>query len=398
MLSLEDAIEKLLQAVRPVDATEKVSLVEAIGRVVSSDVPAPTALPAFDNSAMDGWAVRSADVQGASAKRPAPLECIANVPAGKSFSGAVCAGQCARIFTGSPLPAGADAVVMQEDTRAELPKVFILDAVKPWENIRFRGEDVKQGSVIARSGDRVTAQMAALLSACGIPEVTAKRRLKVAIVATGSELKEAGSKLSEGEIYESNRVLISTLVSRLGLEAIVKPIVADELGATVAAINEAAQADAIITCGGVSVGEYDFVKAAVSELGGAIDFWRVAIKPGKPFVHAQVLGKPLFGLPGNPVSALVTFWLLVRPALLRMAGASNTAPLVAFGILDDEIRNPGDRRHFVRVTVDGEGKVHVSGPQASHRLASLAAANGLVDVPPGETLPAGKIVKVILLD
>ncbi|HUS37742.1 MAG TPA: molybdopterin molybdotransferase MoeA, partial [Verrucomicrobiae bacterium] len=216
--------------------------------------------------------------------------------------------------------------------------------------------------------------------------------------ATGNELKEPGAKLTAGEIYESNRILIASLLSRLGMEAIVKPIVVDELVATADAIRDASECDAIVTCGGVSVGQYDFVKAAVSELGGAIDFWRVAIKPGKPFVHAKVLGTPLFGLPGNPVSALVTFWLLVRPALLRMTGANNIGARISFGELAEEIRNPGDRRHFVRVAIDGEGDVRVSGPQASHRLASLSAANGLIDVAAGETWPTGKTVKVILLD
>jgi molybdopterin molybdotransferase len=398
MLSLEQAIEKLLQSVKPIEGDQAVSIGDAIGRVVAEDVLAPSALPSFDNSAMDGWAVRSADVQGASADRLVTLECIANVPAGKSFGGTIGAGQCARIFTGSPLPAGADAVVMQEDTHAELPKVHILDAVKPWENIRFRGEDVKEGSLIARRGDRVTPQTAALLSACGVSQVRAKRRLRVAVLATGNELKEPGAKLAPGEIYESNRILIASLLSRLGMDPVVKPIVTDELAATVNAIREASECDAVVTCGGVSVGEYDFVKAAIGELGGAIDFWRVAIKPGKPFVHAHVSGKSLFGLPGNPVSALVTFWMLVRPALLRMAGANDVSARISLGVSAEEIRNPGDRRHFVRVTIDGEGNVRASGPQASHRLASLAAANGLVDVAAGETWPAGKTVKVILLD
>ncbi|HUS37556.1 MAG TPA: molybdopterin molybdotransferase MoeA, partial [Verrucomicrobiae bacterium] len=228
MLSLEEAVEKLLQSVKPIAGDESASIADAIGRVVAEDVLAPSPLPAFDNSAMDGWAVRSADVQGASADSPVTLECITKVPAGGTFSGTIGAGQCARIFTGSPLPTGADAVVMQEDTRAELPKVQILDAVKPWENIRFRGEDVKEGSFIARRGDRVAPQMAALFSACGVSEVKVKRRVRVAVLATGNELKEPGAKLTAGEIYESNRILIASLLSRLGMEAIVKPIVVDE--------------------------------------------------------------------------------------------------------------------------------------------------------------------------
>jgi molybdopterin molybdotransferase len=320
---------------------------------------------------------------------------VANVPAGSAFDGQIGSNECARIFTGSPLPKGADAVVMQEDARAELPSVYVFDAVKPWENIRFRGEDVKEGSVIAERGAGVTAPMAALLSACGVAEVKVNRRVRLAILATGNELKEPAMRLGPGEIYESNRVMIAMVARQIGVEPIVKPIVRDDLASTVAAIREANEADAIVTCGGVSVGEYDFVKAAICELGGAIDFWRIAIKPGKPFAYAAVFGKPLFGLPGNPVSALVTFWLLVRPALLRMAGAVDVSTPVSFGTLAEEISNRGDRRHFVRVVIDSEGNVRASGPQASHRLGSLAAANGLLDVPAKTVWEAGRIVRMI---
>jgi len=288
--------------------------------------------------------------------------------------------------------------VMQEDTRAELQRVLVFDAVKPWENVRFRGEDVKQGALLAASGGRINPQAAALLSACGVAEAAVKRRPRVAILATGNELKHPGETLRAGEIFESNRLLISSLARKIGVGPIEKEIVRDDLAATIRAIREAAtDADAIVTCGGVSVGEYDFVKAAVSELGGAIDFWQVAIKPGKPFAHATVLGKPLFGLPGNPVSALVTFWLLVRPALLRMAGAADLSAPGSFGILAEEIANRGDRRHFVRVSVDADGNVRASGPQASHRLGSLAAANALLDVPPETSWEIGRRVKLILL-
>jgi molybdopterin molybdotransferase len=397
MLSLEEALEKLLSAAHPIQGAELCSVNSSDGRILAEDILAKSALPPFDNSAMDGYAVRSADVQNAALDKPVRLRSIASVPAGNFFSGTIRIGECARIFTGSPLPAGADAVVMQEDTRATADSVEILDAVKPWENIRFRGEDAKEGARIASTGAKVTPQLAALMSACGVAELKAKRRLRVSILATGNELKEPGQMLAPGEIYESNRVLISTLVRKLGFDATVAEIVPDNLAATVAAIRQASEADAVITCGGVSVGEFDFVKSAISELGGVIDFWRVAIKPGKPFAHARVLEKPLFGLPGNPVSALVTFWLLVRPTLLKMAGTTDIVPPVSFGKLAEEISNPGDRRHFVRVTFDGAGNVRVSGLQASHRLASLAVANGLLDVPAGANLAADDTVKILLL-
>jgi molybdopterin molybdotransferase len=398
MVSLEEAVEKLTGSVKPIVDDEQVSVGDAVGRFLAHDVLAPNPLPLFDNSAMDGWAVRSADLQSASSNKPAALSCVATIPAGGAFGGQIGPGQCARIFTGSPLPAGADAVVMQEDSRAELPRVEIFDPVKPWENVRFQGEDVKEGAPLANAGAGINAQVAGLLSACGVAKVRVRRRVRIAIVATGNELKEPGASLKPGEIYESNRVLISTMARHIGVETIFKEIVSDNLASTVRALRDtASDADAIVTCGGVSVGEYDFVKAAVSEVGGSIDFWRVAIKPGKPFVHATILGKPLFGLPGNPVSALVTFWLLVRPTLSRMAGAVDLSPSISFGKLAEELSNRGDRRHFMRVHLEGEGNVRLSGPQASHRLGSLASANGLVDVPPETTLKRGELVKVILL-
>jgi molybdopterin molybdotransferase len=398
VLSLEEALEKLLASINAVTGQERLSLANGVGRLVAQDVAAPNPLPLFDNSAMDGWAVRSADVVTANSDRPVTLECIANIPAGCIFSGEIKQGQCARIFTGSPLPAGADGVVMQEDARAKLPHVEIFDAVKPWENVRFKGEDVKQGAMVAQSGSRLNAQTSALLSACGVAEITVKRRIRVAILATGNELRNSGATLRAGEIYEGNRILLATVIRQLGGEPIEFPIVGDDLAETIQAIRSAsAEGDAIITCGGVSVGEYDFVKEAVTQLGGIFIFWRVAIKPGKPFAHAKVLGKPLFGLPGNPVSALVTFWLLVRPALLRMAGAAELEPPVSFGKLSEPISNQGDRRHFVRVFLDSEGNVRPTGPQASHRLKSLASANALLDVPPDTTWEIGRTVKVILL-
>jgi molybdopterin molybdotransferase len=401
MLTLEQALERLLAGIHPLSA-EDVPLIAAAGRFLAEPIASPGALPPFDNSAMDGWAVRSADVAAASVENPICVRAIAKTPAGETYSGEVATGQCVRIFTGSPLPRGADAVVMQEDARLGLDAetTAILDPVKAWENVRFRGEDVKPGAALAQVGDQLTPELLALLSACGIANIRAYRVPTVAILATGNELREPalGAELKPGEIFESNRVMIAALVRQLGAEPIVLPIVPDDLEATKAALREAAsRADAIITCGGVSVGEYDFVKSAIQALDGQIDFWRVAMKPGKPFLCALLLGKPLFGLPGNPVSALVTFTMLARPALLRMAGSRDTAPTVSWGILAEEFANPGDRRHFVRVVLDAAGNIRASGPQASHRLGSLAKANALLELPAGENWPAGKMARVILL-
>lgn len=394
MLSLEQAIERLIAAVRPV-GVEKIPIAEAPDRHLAEAVRAPHPLPLFDNSAMDGWAVRSADLAGASKERPVVLQNIARVPAGEFFEGNVGAGQCARIFTGSPLPAGVDAVVMQEDTRVENESVDVLDAVKPWENVRFRGEDVKENATLANAGEKVTAALAGLLAACGVAEVKAHRQARVAILATGNELRQPGEKPRPGEIFESNRLMIATLARQAGVIPVVKKVVRDDLEETVAAIRDAAQEDAIVTCGGASVGEFDFVKEAIGKIGGHLDFWRVAIKPGKPFLCGSVLEKPLFGLPGNPVSAFVTFVLLARPALLRLAGASDVSLPSSRAILGEDISNPGDRRHFVRVRVDREGIAQISGPQASHRLASLAAANALLDIPAETIWAKGRAVSVL---
>lgn len=391
MLSLEQALEHLLASVQPVAATESLPLAQILGRYIAESIAAPNPLPLFDNSAMDGYALRSADAS----KAGAVLTQVARIRAGEFFEGQINPGQCARIFTGSPLPAGADAVIMQEDTRVEGNQVTVVDPVKPWENTRFRGEDVKEGAIVATRGQKITAGLIGLLGACGVADVKVHRQIRVAILATGNELRGPDSTLKPGEIFESNRLMIASVAREAGLIPELSEVVPDDLAGTIAALRKAAGADAIITCGGVSVGEFDFVKAAVEQLGGSVDFWRVAIKPGKPFIHATVLGKPLFGLPGNPVSALVTFMLLARPALLRLSGAAEIQPDRCLGELREAISNPGDRRHFVRVNMDSSGLVRVSGAQASHRLASLAAANGLLDMPAGAAWEAGRRVEIL---
>ena len=401
MLELEEARQRLLDAIQPLPA-EKAPLRDAAGRVLDEVVVSPIDLPAFDNSAMDGYAVRSADVASASTESPANLKLVGHVPAGAVFTGTVQHGTCVRLFTGSPLPDGADAVVMQEDTRVEASQpgaVLILDRAKPWENVRFRGEDAKSGAVLARAGEVVTPGRIGLMVAAGISSVRVHRRPIIGLLATGSELVEAGQPLPPGKIYESNRAALEPLLVRSGAVPRVFPLVPDTLDATCQALQQAFnECDAVVTSGGVSVGELDFVKSAFEKLGGRMDFWRVAIKPGKPFVFGRLGGKFLFGLPGNPVSALVTFLLLVRPALWRWQGAKDVLPPITHGILAEALTNHGDRRHFMRVRVDENGAVHSTGAQASHLLSSLAAANGLAEVSPNATLAAGAPVRVIRID
>ena len=401
MLELEAAREAIFSVLKPM-AAESVPLAAAAGRILAEDVLSLVDLPVFDNSAMDGYAVRTKDVAEASAERPVSLRVIGLVAAGGVFRGEIPPGGCVRIFTGSPLPANADAVVMQEDTRtlSERPEeVLVCDSVKPWENLRLRGEDLKVGAVVGRAGERVTPARAGLLAATGAREVRVARRPCVGILATGTELVEPGKTLEPGQIYESNRTTIEALAAQAGAQTRVFPLVMDTLPGTEVAFREAlSECDAVVTSGGVSVGEFDFVQAAWKRLGGSTDFWRVAIKPGKPFLFGRWDGKLLFGLPGNPVSAFVTFVLLVRPTLLRWQRATEIELPIALGRLAETLTNRGDRRHFMRVILNGQGEVRLAGVQASHVMGGLAHANGLVDVAPNSTLEQGALVNVMRLD
>jgi molybdopterin molybdotransferase len=343
---------------------------------------------------MDGYAVRCRDLAHASREQPVHLRQCGIVPAGGDFLGEVQNGQCVRIFTGSPLPSGCDAVVMQEDVTASDGLIRFTEPARPLENVRLRGEDIRAGAVLANAGDRLSAARLGVLAACGLREATVHRRPRIALLATGSELIEPGQSLARGQIFESNRILLAGLAQAAGCEATVLPLVPDHFETTARALENAfAQADVVITTGGVSVGQFDFVKDAFAAIGGSINLWQVAIRPGKPFVFGQRSGQPLFGLPGNPVSALVTFLLLVRPALLRMLGSAKIHMPVLRGRLAEPLQNPGNRRHFMRVRWQ-EGEVKVCGPQASHMLGSLAASQGLVEIPVQAQLAAGSEVAV----
>jgi molybdopterin molybdotransferase len=290
---------------------------------------------------------------------------------------------------------------MQEDTRidpAEPGRVQVCEVVRPWEHVRFRGEDVKAGTVVVQAGDRLGFGQVALLAAAGSSRVRVHRRAVVGLLATGDELVEPGAPLTVGRIYESNRWMIQALVSRLGCDIRAYPIVPDQPAATRSALARAfEECDAVVSSGGVSVGEHDLVKSAFEALGGQLEFWKVAMRPGKPFVWGRLRGRHLFGLPGNPVSAAVTFCLLVRPALIRLQGGRDVALRRCCGVLGEPVGNPSDRRHFMRVRIDGGGKVTLAGRQGSHLLSGLAVANALLEVPPQCEWPAGERVETLLL-
>lgn len=399
MIELEEALSRLLAGIVPLES-ETVPLRQAAGRFMAASVRAPIPLPPFDNSMFDGYAVRSADVSRACSERPALLRIVGEVPAGSAWPGPINPGEAVRIFTGAPLPAGADAIVMQEDTvldPSDSGTVRILEVSKPWEGIRFAGEDVKAGSEIAKAGDRLTAARLGLLAGSGLGDVTVSRRPVVGIFSTGDELVTAGSALQHGQIFESNRACLIPLLESAGATVRDFGIVRDGLEATVAALKKAfAECDAVVTSGGVSVGERDHVKPALKLAGGQLDLWRVAIKPGKPFAYGTLDGKRLFGLPGNPISAMVTCLLLVRPALLKMQGAPATSPKSVRAELAAALENDGNRRHYVRVRFTESGTIGECGLQASHALGGFALSDGLVAVPPRTTIKKGATVAVLL--
>lgn len=398
MISVETAQARILESLRPLPV-ETVPLIASLGRGCAEEVVAPSDLPAFDNAAVDGYAVSSPDLLEASSERPIELEVVGVVAAGDAPMLVVRPGTCVRIFTGAVLPTGADAVVMQEDVEtAGGSSVRIRERVRPWDGVRLAGEDVRRGTRLAWVGQRVRPGLIGLLAASGFATVTVPRRPRVAVLTTGSELLEPGNPPVPGGVYNSNCPLLEALARTEGVEVTGVSRTPDTLEHTMAGLVLAARGnDVVITTGGVSVGEADLVRAALAALGGTVEDWKVAMKPGKPFAWGRLEGTLWFGLPGNPVSAFVTWWLLVRPALLRLMGVQATGGRRVTGRLAASVTNAGDRRHFLRVSLDDAGRVAVVGPQSSHIQSSLALADGLLDVPPLTTWEMGQEVRVELL-
>ncbi|MCS6810938.1 MAG: molybdopterin molybdotransferase MoeA [Tepidimonas sp.] len=413
LMTLEEALQRLLQAVQPLPLTvERVPLEEADTRVLAEDVVAALDVPGFDNSQMDGYAVRVADVQAAlTADQPLPV--TQRVAAG-DFGVSLSPGTVARIFTGAPLPAGADAVVMQEEAQiVDPPPGAAQQPAHGWVRltrvpdrgqwVRRRGEDVACATVALPAGRWLRPADLGVAASLGVPQLSVRRRLRVALAPTGNELVQPGAvppqALPPGAIYNSSRYLLVPLLRRLGMEVTVLPVLPDERTATERALAEAAlRFDAIVTTGGVSVGEADHVKPAVQAL-GQLDLWQVSMKPGKPFMHGQIdrtrLGGqgacPVFGLPGNPVSSFVTFVLLARPALLALAGVApaSTMPSPLRARVAFDWPRPDVRREFVRVRRNAQGELEVFANQNSSVLTSVAWADGLADIPAGVTLARG---------
>lgn len=390
MLSATQLLENLLDRARGLTATETVDITAALGRVLAVPQISSLTVPPLDNSAMDGYAVRMVDVAQAGARLPVSQRILAG-----AVGATLLPGTAARIFTGAPVPPGADAVLMQEDCTADGEDVVINKLPRMGENIRRAGEDIKAGAQVLAVGTRFSAAEMGLAASVGLASLPVFKRLKVACFFTGDELVTPGAHLAPGQIYNSNRYTLTGLVNDLGCELIDLGIVPDTLEATEAMLARAArEADVVITSGGVSVGEADYVKAAVEKL-GQVEMWKVAMKPGKPVVYGQVGHADFIGLPGNPVSAFVTFCLFVRPFLLKRMGVADVLYRAYAVQADFAWTRPGARREFLRASRQPDGKLALFPNQSSGVLTSCAWADGLVDLGIGETVLPGDWVRFI---
>jgi molybdopterin molybdotransferase len=382
-----EAMERLIEErVTPVTETETVPLAAARGRAVSRDVPAPVDLPPFDNSAVDGYAVRHADVAGEGETR---LAVAGRLTAGKSAAGPIGPGQAIRIFTGAPMPVGADTVFMQEDVQADGDAVVVPSGLKEGANRRLAGEDIKAGAVALAAGTVLGPSQIALAAALGLTAIEVRRRLRVAIFSTGDEVVEPGQPRSAAAIYDANRFLLGQLLAQMGAQVTDLGILPDDPARLAASIGDAARAhDLVLTSGGVSTGEADHVRSAVERIGKMV-FWRIGIKPGRPVAMAVLSGSgakesaAFVGLPGNPVAVFVTFVRVVRPLLLRLAGA-RVQPLVALPVrVGFAYRKKAGRREYVRVSLRRRGDSEleaVKHPQdGAGVITSLTETDGLLE-------------------
>ena len=410
MISVEQALEKVLSYVEVLDREEK-PILECLGQVLDEDVFSPINVPPLDNSAMDGYALQAESTIGATESSPVILDVIDEVSAGAISEQVVGPETAIRIMTGAPLPKGADSVVQFEDTdetiRPQHPisQIGILKEIEKGLNVRRAGEDISQGQLVLEKGTPLRPQEIGVLASIGKTTVKVIRRPVVAILATGNELVEVGKPLPEGKIYNSNSFSLAAQVTRYGGIPKILGIARDREEEIEAKVRQALDSDLLLTSGGVSVGQYDLVKDVLAKQ-GEISFWTVRMKPGKPLAFGLIKGDgkrvPHLGLPGNPVSSMVTFELFARPAILKMLGKKNLSKPTVSAVIESRVKNTDGRRFLVRAMVRREGDryfARVSGPQGSGILTSMARANGLAIVPEDvAAVEEGETVQVLMLD
>lgn len=395
MISEDEALRRVLEVVQP-GPVIALPLLEAVGLGCAVRLTASVPLPGFDNSMMDGYALHAADSGAGS-----PLRVTGCQPAGADLGLSCGPGEAVRIFTGAPLPAGADAVIMQEDVDLGPGGLLCREPVEPGENIRRAGAELCAGQVLLEPGDVLTPARLGLLASQGLASVPVHAPPRSAVLSTGNELRQPGESLAAGQIYNSNAVMLQALLMRAGLRAPAAVHSPDDLEATVTALDQlASERDVVLISGGVSVGDHDQVKPALRLLGIEPELWRVKVKPGKPFLFArQQRGErsvAFFGLPGNPVSAFITFHLFVLPALQRLQGRRPEPPLRLTAMSGQDLHNDGDRPHYLRGTLV-DGVFHVRGLQLSHALFGLSQSGALLRLEPGARVPAGDRIQVLPL-
>ena len=401
MISFDEALNNILSHIHAL-GFEKVSLLDALGRVIAEDIYAKRDIPPLDNSAMDGYALKFEDIQKASPKDPVRLEVIEDLPAGFISKKKIERGKAIRIMTGAPIPKGADAVIPVEETKKEDGAVLIFKAAAPGENIRKSGEDVKKGDCVISQGDTLRPAEVGMLASVGRSFISVYQKPLVAILCTGDELVDVDGELDEVKIISSNSYTLAAQVKDCGAIPLQLGIAKDRKEEIEEKLRLGIRADVLISSAGVSVGDYDFVKEVMKNLGMEMVFWKVAMRPGAPLAFGTIGEKPAFGLPGNPVSSMISFEQFVRPSLLKMMGYRQLFRPVMEAILKEEIKKMVGKRYFIRGSVSfekGEYFVTTTGEQGSGILRSMVKANGLIVIPEDQKMVrAGEKVKVQLLD
>lgn len=400
-MSVPKAREVIAKFLTPISTVERVAIRAALGRILAADVISPVDVPSHDNSAMDGYAVRHADLKN---NGKVTLKLTGSSFAGMPFKGAIGAGQCVRIMTGGVVPQGADTIVMQEHAEAKEADITIGAGHRKGQHLRRAGEDLQCGQPALRRGQPVHPAEIGLIASLGVPEVSVYRKLRVAFFSTGDELVSVGAPLGEGQIYDSNRYTLFGMLTRLGCEIIDMGVIRDDPQLLEAAFREAASiADVVITSGGVSVGEADFVKVLLNKLGEVV-FWKIAMKPGRPLAYGKIGEAHFFGLPGNPVSVMVTFYQFVRDALLKLSGRDPIEPLPTFKVAcTSTLKKAPGRTEFQRgvLSRDGAGNwsVRVTGEQGSGILRSMSEANCFIILPTDQgNVTPGAMVEVQVME